>query len=58
MNNLFYYDLTSDSANLGMDRDIMSVGDEFTHNGETFEIIEIENFNQTWLIEKIIKVTS
>jgi len=49
----YYYDLISDHANLGKERDLLKEGDEFLYNGKNFRIIEIESFNQTWLIEEI-----
>tara|TARA_Y100001938_G_scaffold139387_1_gene206214 strand:- start:536 stop:727 length:192 start_codon:yes stop_codon:yes gene_type:complete len=52
-NNVYYYDFQSDIANLGSLRDTLQAGETFTHNGETFEIIEREEFNQCFVIQKV-----
>lgn len=54
----YWYDLTSDPANLGMERDVLKVGDTFVYaeiNGlkRKYEIVEQEDFNQMWLIEEV-----
>lgn len=54
----YYYDLISDVANLGTERDSLGVGDEFVHVEASgaerkYEIIEKEDFNQCWLIEEV-----
>ena len=51
--NIYYYDLQSDIANLGSLRDTLEVGETFTHNDQTFEIIEREEFNQCFVIQKV-----
>ena len=52
---VYYYDLQSDIANLGSLRDTLEVGETFTHNDQTFEIIEREEFNQCFVIQKVEK---
>lgn len=52
---VYYYDLQSDIANLGSLRDTLQEGDTFTHNDQTFEIIEREEFNQCFVIQKVGK---
>lgn len=54
----YYYDLISDIADLGIERDTLGVGDTFIHVETTgverkYEIIEQEDFNQCWLIEEV-----
>tara|TARA_Y100000004_G_scaffold29982_1_gene31142 strand:+ start:209 stop:565 length:357 start_codon:yes stop_codon:yes gene_type:complete len=50
---VYYYDLQSDIANLGSLRDTLQKGDTFTHNDQEFEIIEREEFNQCFVIQKV-----
>ena len=42
----YYYDLISDLADLGTERDTLKVGETFEHKGTRYEIIEKEEFNQ------------
>jgi len=49
----YWYDLTSDPANLGTERDTLKVGETFEHKGIRYKIIEKEDFNQCWLIEEV-----
>tara|TARA_B100001094_G_C17950447_1_gene680266 strand:+ start:509 stop:700 length:192 start_codon:yes stop_codon:yes gene_type:complete len=50
---IYYYDFQSDIANLGSLRDTLQAGETFAHNGEMFEIIEREEFNQCFVIQKV-----
>ena len=49
----YYYDFYSDVANLGTLRDMLQAGDTFDHEGVTWEIIEREDFNQCFVIQKV-----
>ena len=48
----YYYDFQSDIADLGSLRDTLQAGETFEHNGVTWEIIEREDFNQCFVIQK------
>jgi len=49
----YYYDFQSDIADLGSLRDTLQAGETFEHNGVTWEIIEREDFNQCFVIQKV-----
>ena len=50
---IYYYDIKSDIANLGSLRDTLQSGETFDHEGVTWEIIEREDFNQCFVIQKV-----
>lgn len=52
-NGRYYYDFQTDVANLGTGRDTMQAGETFDHEGVTWEIIEREDFNQCFVIQKV-----
>ena len=49
----YYYDFYTDVANLGSLRDTLQARETFEHNGVTWEIIEREDFNQCFVIQKV-----
>ncbi len=49
----YYYDFQTDVANLGTLRDTLQPGETFDHKGVTWEIIEREDFNQCFVIQKV-----
>jgi hypothetical protein len=49
----YYYDFQSDIAGLGPLRDTLKVAETFNHNGVTWEIIEREDINQCFVIQKV-----
>ena len=49
----YYYDFQTDVANLGSLRDTLQAGETFDHKGVTWEIIERQDLNQCFVIQKV-----